>query len=65
MGGDNVKITFTRLLELTGLQKKLLFDCNKRWSYYLRSKKPKKRIIGVDKAVHLVMTGLVRKNREK
>lgn len=60
-----MKITFTRLLELTGLQKKLLFDCTKRWVYYFRNKKPKKRIVGIDKAVDLVVMGLIRKNKGK
>lgn len=64
-GGDNVNVRFTMLLKLTGLQKKLLYDCTKRWAYYLRSKKPKKRIIGADKAVDLVVMGLIRKSREK
>ena len=60
-----MKVTLTMLLELTGLRKKLLHDCTKRWAYYLRSKKPKKRIIGVDKAVDLVVMGLIRKNKGK
>lgn len=60
-----MNVTFTMLLELTGLQKKLLHDCTKRWAYYLRSKKPKKRIIGADKAIDLVIMGLIRKNKGK
>ena len=55
----------TMLLKLTGLQKKLLYDCTKRWAYYTSSKKPKKRIIGIDKAVDLVIMGLIRKNNAK
>ena len=53
------------ILKLTGLQKKLLFDCTKRWAYYFRNKKPKKRIVGIDKAVDLVIIGLIRKNKGK
>lgn len=64
-GGDNVNVTFTMLLKLTGLQKKLLYDCTGRWAGYLRSKKPKKRIVGIDKAVDLVIIGLIRKNNAK
>ena len=60
-----MNVTFTMLLEVTGLQKKLLHDCTKRWAYYLRSKKPKKRIIGADKAIDLVIMGLIRKNKGK
>lgn len=60
-----MNVRFTMLLKLTGLQKKLLYDCTKRWAYYLRSKKPKKRIVGADKAVDLVIMGLVRKSRGK
>ena len=65
MGGDNVNVTLTMLLGLTGLRKKILHDCTKRWAYYLRSKKPKKRIVGIDKAVDLVIMGLIRKSRGK
>ena len=64
-GGDNVNVTSTMILKLTGLQKKLLFDCTKRWAYYTSSKKPKKRIVGADKAVDLVIIGLIRKNNAK
>ena len=64
-GGDNVNVTFNMLLKLTGLEKKLLFDCTKRWAYYFRNKKPKKRIVGIDKAVDLVVMGLIRKNIRK
>jgi hypothetical protein len=53
------------ILKLTGLQKQLLYDCTKRWAYYTSSKKPKKRIIGIDKAVDLVIMGLIRKNNAK
>ena len=52
-------------LKLTRLQKKLLCDCIKRWAYYPSSKKPKKRIVGVDKAGDLVVLGLIRKNKGK
>lgn len=64
-GGDNVKITIARLDEMSMAQTKVLFDCNKRWAYYLKNKKTKKRIMGVDKAVHLVVMGLIRKNKGK
>lgn len=64
-GGDNVKVTSTMILKLTGLQKKLLFDCTGRWAGYFRSKRPKKRIVGIDKAVDLVVMGLIRKNKGK
>ena len=60
-----MNVRLTMLLKLTGVQKKLLFDCTMRWAYYFRNKKPKKRIIGVDKAVDLVIMGLIRKNKEK
>lgn len=58
-----MNVTSTMILKLTGLQKKLLFDCTKRWAYYSSSKKSKKRIVGIDKAVDLVIMGLVRKNK--
>ena len=58
-----MNVTFTMLLKLTGLQKKLLYDCTGRWAGYLRSKRTKKRIVGIDKAVDLVVIGLIRKNR--
>ena len=58
-----MKVTSTMILKLTGLQKKLLFDCTGRWAGYFRSKRPKKRIVGIDKAVDLVVIGLIRKNR--
>ncbi len=53
------------ILKLTGLHKKLLFDCTGRWAGYLRSKWTKKRIVGIDKAVDLVVMGLIRKNKGK
>ena len=53
------------ILKLTGLQKQLLYDCTKRWAYYLSCKKPRKRIIGAGKAVDLVVMGLIRKNKGK
>ncbi|WP_126939550.1 hypothetical protein [Veillonella sp. VA142] len=60
-----MKVTSTMLLKWAGLQKKLLFDCTGRWAGYLRSKWPKKRIVGIDKAVDLVVMGLIRKNKGK
>lgn len=60
-----MKVIPTMILKLTGLQKQLLYDCTKRWAYYTSSKKPKKRIIGIDKAVDLVIMGLIRKNNAK
>ena len=60
-----MNVRLTMLLKLTGLQKKLLFDCTMRWAYYTRSKWPKKRIVGIDKAVDLVVMGLIRKNKGK
>ena len=60
-----MNVTSTMILKLTGLQKKLLYDCTGRWAGYLRSKRPKKRIVGIDKAVDLVVMGLIRKNKGK
>ena len=60
-----MKVTSTMILKLTGLQKKLLFDCTGRWAGYFRSKRPKKRVVGIDKAVDLVVMGLIRKNKGK
>ena len=64
-GGDNVKITITTFFELSSLQMNLLFDCTGRRARYLRSKRSKKRIVGTDKAVNLVIMGLIRKSRGK
>ena len=60
-----MKVIPTMILKLTGLQKKLLFDCTGRWAGYFRSKRPKKRVVGIDKAVDLVVMGLIRKNKGK
>ena len=60
-----MQVTLSMLFKIPTLQRKALYDCTKRWAYYLRSKKPKKRIIGADKAVDLVVMGLIRKNNKK
>lgn len=64
-GGDNMKIMITMLSQLTVLKRKVVYDCTKRWAYYLKSKTAKKRIIGADKAIDLVIMGLIRKNKGK
>lgn len=58
-----MKISFQMLLYMEPVNTKILYDCTGRWASYLRSRKHKKRVLGIDKAVDLVIIGLVKRER--
>lgn len=60
-----MKISYKTLLYMESVNTKILYDCTGRWARYQRLRKPKKRLLGIDKAVDLVVIGLVKRERNK